>query len=360
MPHQRYINPHRLWVGAFVPNWLMEIPEVSPGAKLLYARLAQHAGQNGECYPGQDTLARELATAVRTVGRYVAELRRHGLIEEQRRGLSRTNLYLFPWHPWMESAKPRRRANGGEGWCEPEPRPDRTYVSDQDRTDVADQDRACPAAQDRTESSAPIMDEENPLRESEGTTAAHRRRRPERSDAADPPTNVEGLSPTQLLSVHAMVEASFREADAIEIIVRTGASFAQVTGGIQLAQKLRGNNALRGSFRGWVRRALERGDEPDPGVVVPPDPVRKARDYSIELRRRAALAEQHAAEADERAREQDLATLTSVQECELARAAWQALPDSVRRVVPPERACNSPIVRIGMHRLFKGTQVTTG
>lgn len=100
---QRFINPWRRYVGSFVPNWLLCRHEVSAQAKLLYARLAQYAGQKGVAYPRQDTLARELGSlSERTVRRYVAELREHGLIHvEDRRNKNFPNKYKFLDHPWQ-------------------------------------------------------------------------------------------------------------------------------------------------------------------------------------------------------------------------------------------------------------------
>jgi len=100
----RFINPHKIFVGSFVPNWLMCRTEVSPGAKLLYGRLCQHAGKDGTCYPGQDTLAAELGVGERQVRHYLTELVGHSLLAVKRLGLGRTNRYLFPLHPWMTDA----------------------------------------------------------------------------------------------------------------------------------------------------------------------------------------------------------------------------------------------------------------
>ena len=55
------INPCKKFIFAPVPNWLMRREGVSAGAKLLYGRLCQYAGNNGECYPSIKTLAKELA-----------------------------------------------------------------------------------------------------------------------------------------------------------------------------------------------------------------------------------------------------------------------------------------------------------
>lgn len=107
----RYVNPHNESIGCIIPDWLMPRREVSLGAKVLYAKLAQH-GRSGECYPGQETLAFELDLSPRQVRNLLQELIDHALVEVRRSGAGRTNRYLFPWHPWMGDAptpsRPRR------------------------------------------------------------------------------------------------------------------------------------------------------------------------------------------------------------------------------------------------------------
>lgn len=96
------INPWRLFTGAIVPNWLLERKEVSTGAKLCYARLCQHAGKKGHCWPKQETLAEELGVNKRQVKRYLAELKDHALIRAFKVGFQGQNTYRFLAHNWME------------------------------------------------------------------------------------------------------------------------------------------------------------------------------------------------------------------------------------------------------------------
>jgi Helix-turn-helix domain len=91
-----------MFVGSFVPNWLMRRPELSQGAKLCYARLAQYAGEGGHAHPAQETLAKELAVSGRQVRKYITELITHELITTHQFGLAQTNAYIFLWHKWME------------------------------------------------------------------------------------------------------------------------------------------------------------------------------------------------------------------------------------------------------------------
>jgi hypothetical protein len=97
---KRYINPYKMFLGAFLPNWLLRRQELSPGAKLCYARLAQYAGENGVCYPKQETLGEDLGVSRYQVLRYIAELKKVKLLETRRE--SKGNIYLFLLHEWME------------------------------------------------------------------------------------------------------------------------------------------------------------------------------------------------------------------------------------------------------------------
>ena len=103
----KHINPYKRFVGSLIPNWLLQRKEISPGAKLCYGRLCQYSGKNGQCYPKQITLARELGCSRSQVIRYINELVKHGLIEKIRVGLQRANRYKFLRHKWMQ-LKPSR------------------------------------------------------------------------------------------------------------------------------------------------------------------------------------------------------------------------------------------------------------
>jgi hypothetical protein len=82
----------------------MERTEVSPGAKLCWARLAQYAGRDGVAFPEQETLAEAMGVSSRQVKRYVAELVDAKLIRtDQTRGFNRQNHYYFLKHPWMSA-----------------------------------------------------------------------------------------------------------------------------------------------------------------------------------------------------------------------------------------------------------------
>jgi hypothetical protein len=100
--NERKINPWRLFVGAMIPNWLLEREEVSQGAKLAYARLSQFAGKKGYCWPKLDTIAASIGVKTRQAQSYIAELREHKLlyVRESTDGKS-PNKFFFLDHSWM-------------------------------------------------------------------------------------------------------------------------------------------------------------------------------------------------------------------------------------------------------------------
>src|SRR5690349_15171274 len=57
-----------------VPNHVLVSTKISPGAKLAYTMLLKYAWQNDCCFPGQERLARDMGSGVRSVVRYMQEL----------------------------------------------------------------------------------------------------------------------------------------------------------------------------------------------------------------------------------------------------------------------------------------------
>jgi len=104
-PAPRRINPWRMFTGSMVPNWLQCRSEISQGAKLAYARLAQYSGKAGDCFPKQETLGLQLGVSERTANEYIRTLVKFRLIEKQRRGLCKPNRYYFLDHPWMHDGQ---------------------------------------------------------------------------------------------------------------------------------------------------------------------------------------------------------------------------------------------------------------
>lgn len=64
-----------------VPNWVQRLASITMGAKLTYGRLLQCANNEGVAWPSQRYLARELGCSLRSVVKYVGELKKHQLIE---------------------------------------------------------------------------------------------------------------------------------------------------------------------------------------------------------------------------------------------------------------------------------------
>ena len=138
----RRINPWKSFVGSMIPNWLLCRREVSQGAKLAYARLAQYAGKDGECFPKQETLAAELGVSERTANEYVRALVKHKLIGSERPGLGRSNRYFFLEHPWIDERQTSSSLHSGQEQQKP-----------------SAQERKNSSGQQRLETSAPIVKE---------------------------------------------------------------------------------------------------------------------------------------------------------------------------------------------------------
>lgn len=122
----KFINPFRLFVGSFVPNWLLSQPSISQGAKLTYARLAQYAGSNGVAWPNQESLSEELGVKPRQLRTYLQELESASLIHVTQRGLGKPNEYRFLAHAWMREPDRQDTAT-----------PDRQYSAGPERQDTA-------------------------------------------------------------------------------------------------------------------------------------------------------------------------------------------------------------------------------
>lgn len=134
------IRPWKRFIGCLVPDWLLHRWELSPGAKLCYARLLQHVGKNDRCWPGQRTLAAELGVSDRHVRTHLNNLKRLGLIGVTQTGLRKTNVYTILRHPWM----PESQASAG--------------CSAQDGNEAASRDGNGSADPDGNERSDPILE----------------------------------------------------------------------------------------------------------------------------------------------------------------------------------------------------------
>ena len=76
-----------------IPNFILNDPKLSLGAKVTYAKFLQYAWHNDHCFPGQERLAGEIGMSRTRVNEFTKELERLGLIKIKRRGQGKTNLY---------------------------------------------------------------------------------------------------------------------------------------------------------------------------------------------------------------------------------------------------------------------------
>jgi hypothetical protein len=112
----KIIGADRATAGGFtqVPNFILTSNKIGVGAKLVYAMLLKYAWANDSCFPGQQTLARDMGAGERSVRTYLKELEKTGYLKITQRGLGKTNLYelnltvqkrstssheLYPRHP---------------------------------------------------------------------------------------------------------------------------------------------------------------------------------------------------------------------------------------------------------------------
>ena len=76
-----------------LPNFILRNPDISIGAKTTYALFLSYAWHNSLCFPGQDTLAKAMGMSIGSINAFVKELEAVGLIEIERRGQGKTNIY---------------------------------------------------------------------------------------------------------------------------------------------------------------------------------------------------------------------------------------------------------------------------
>lgn len=100
-------NPFNKMLGCHLPNALLECAGLRPIGKLVWGRLAQYTGNNGDCYPNQDTLANELGVSITTIKRAIYELQRNKFIGTARirkshKPKDQKNHYFLLFHPCFE------------------------------------------------------------------------------------------------------------------------------------------------------------------------------------------------------------------------------------------------------------------
>lgn len=121
MQNGELYNPYKVFVGIFIPNYVVQDQKITLGAKLTFGILCQFSGKSGLCYPRQGVIAERLGASIRQTRRYVEELKKEKYIRVTRQGLTKANVYSFLWKKeWAESALQ-----------------DRTDMSAQDRKDMS-------------------------------------------------------------------------------------------------------------------------------------------------------------------------------------------------------------------------------
>lgn len=78
-----------------LPNFILRNPDLSIGAKTTYALFISYAWHNDFCFPGQDKLAEAIGMSIGSVNAFVKELESVGLIDIERRGQGKTNIYTI-------------------------------------------------------------------------------------------------------------------------------------------------------------------------------------------------------------------------------------------------------------------------
>ena len=81
MDERRYFNPQDFFVGAFIPNSVLCRPDLSPVAKLCWARLAGYTGAvERECKTLTD-LASAIGLSQKDTMEGIKELKSNGLVQ---------------------------------------------------------------------------------------------------------------------------------------------------------------------------------------------------------------------------------------------------------------------------------------
>jgi hypothetical protein len=88
-----------------LPNFILRNPDISVGAKTVYALLLSYAWHNNLCFPGQDRLAQDMGLTRPRVTQLLNELQEFQLIEIARRGQGKTNFYTINFVVKRKGAK---------------------------------------------------------------------------------------------------------------------------------------------------------------------------------------------------------------------------------------------------------------
>lgn len=78
-----------------VPRVILLDTKLSPQLKTLYSLLLNYAWQDGECFPGQNTLALNMGLKLLQIKRLLTQLKEAKLITTKRQGLGKPNIYYI-------------------------------------------------------------------------------------------------------------------------------------------------------------------------------------------------------------------------------------------------------------------------
>jgi hypothetical protein len=113
-------NVYHFFAGAFVPFWLLSRQEISPGAKLTYAALAQQANSRGAVQLHFRMQAAALGEDDGQLSRHLMELEEVGLIQVSRGNVSSEDIRVFfPRHPWMAGLEQQLQATSSQPTAAP-------------------------------------------------------------------------------------------------------------------------------------------------------------------------------------------------------------------------------------------------
>ena len=107
-PGQRF-SPYSIWVGIFIPEWLVKWKALGWGAKAAYAQLVRMAGEGNESIEVDVlTVAEVIGIGEKQTREYLHQLVDAALLEVKRQGQGKPNIYWFIWHEEMLRGKTRR------------------------------------------------------------------------------------------------------------------------------------------------------------------------------------------------------------------------------------------------------------
>src|SRR3954453_12273128 len=85
-----------------VPNFLLKDPKISANAKVVYSMLLSYAWNNDRVFPGQERMAKDLGLSTPTISRAIHELEEYDLLEIERRGQGKTNIYILKFRVYVK------------------------------------------------------------------------------------------------------------------------------------------------------------------------------------------------------------------------------------------------------------------